>query len=313
MTSLRISSCWNLPPHPYRESRTRPPSAQPLKVLDTLPDTRLAQFLLRGIEQGFRIGVSKGASFKSTNRNLKSAYEHPDVVSAYIKREVELGRLLPLSAGTLANPALLQLSPFGVIPKKGRPDKWRLIVDLSSPKGQSVNDAISREFSSVAYTSIDRAAELVRSLGAGCLLAKLDLKEAYRAVPVHPSDQRLLAVSWQGAVYINKALPFGLRSAPKIFSALTDSMMWILQQRGVHRALHYLDDFLVLGPPDEPECGVALRTTLSLCKELGFPVAPEKTEGPVTSLVFLGIVIDTVRGQLRLPQEKLVRLNSTIN
>ena len=62
--------------------------------------------------------------------------------------------------------------------------------------------------------------QFVRTLGKGCLLAKLDLRQAYRAVPAHPSDRRLLAVSWEETVYIDKALPFGLRSAPKnLFSS----------------------------------------------------------------------------------------------
>ena len=104
---------------------------------------------------------------------------------------------------------------------------------------------------------------MVQLLGKGSLLAKLDLREAYRAVPVHPSDQRLLAVSWNGSIYLDKALPFGLRSAPKLFSALTDAMMWVLWDRGVRSALHYLDDFLVLGPPGQPVCGLKLRRQLS--------------------------------------------------
>lgn len=73
---------------------------------------------------------------------------------------------------------------------------------------------------------------MTQALGKGCLLAKLDLKEAYRAVPVHPSDQRLIAVQWNGETYIDRALPFGLCSAPKLFSALTDAMMWFLYERG---------------------------------------------------------------------------------
>ena len=160
---------------------------------------------------------------------------------------------------------------------------------------------------------MDRAVDFVKHLGEGCLLAKLDLKEAYRAVPVHPSDQRLLAVLWQGTTYLDRALPFGLRSAPKLFSALTDAMMWMLYERGIEMALHYLDDFLILGPAGSPLCGQALQTTLTLCDELGFPVALEKTEGPATTLTFLGIEIDSVAGQVRLPHDKLERLLTTIN
>ena len=146
----------------------------------------------------------------------------------------------------------------------------------------------------------------------GLPLSKTGPKEAYRAVPVHPSDQCLLAVSWNGTTYLDRALPFGLRSAPKLFSALTDAVMWFLHDRGVHSALHYLDDFLVMGPPGQNSCAEALATTLALCEELGFPVAPEKTEGPATTLTFLGIEIDTEKLQLRLPQVKLSQLAATI-
>ena len=63
--------------------------------------------------------------------------------------------------------------------------------------------------------SVDKAVQLIQSLGKGCLMAKLDLQEAYRAVPTHPSDQRLLGVSWQDTTFIENALLFGRCSAPK--------------------------------------------------------------------------------------------------
>jgi hypothetical protein len=146
---------------------------------------------------------------------------------------------------------------------------------------------------------VDKAVQLIQSLGKGCFMAKLDLQVAYRAVPVHPSDQRLLGVSWQDTTFIVKALPFGLRSA------LTDAMMWMLYERGIEIAINYLDDFLLLGPQESPRCNDALATTLALCAELGFPVAPEKTEGPCTTLVFLGIEIDSVAQQIRLSHDTL--------
>ena len=48
----------------------------------------------------------------------------------------------------------------------------------------------------------------------------MDLKDAYRVVPVHPDDQHLLAISWNGAVYMDRSLPFGLRLTPKLFTAM---------------------------------------------------------------------------------------------
>ena len=270
------------------------------KALEDIPDRAFAHFLLRGITDSFWIGAAVGYPLKPSCRNLKSAYDHPDIVAVYLDREVLLGRLHEVQpASPQASSTSLQVSPFGVIPKKHRPDKWRLIVDLSSPEGKSVNDAISKDLCSVCYTSVDHVVTWAQSLGQGCLMAKLDLKEAYRAVPVHPSDQRLLAVSWKGATYIDRALPFGLRSAPKLFSALTGAMMWILHRKGVRTVLHYLDDFLLLGPPDRQVCRNNLELTLSLCQELGFPVAPEiQTEGLSTSITFLGVELDSVAQQV---------------
>ena len=172
-----------------------------------------------------------------------------------------------------------QVSRFGAIPKGHTPGKWRLIVDLSAPEGHSVNDGIDPELCSLEYTSVDQAARVVGSLGRYCRLAKIDVKSAYRIVPVHPRDSLLLGMRWQGGVYIDKALPFGLRSAPKIFNAVADGLAWILQKSGVRFVLHYLDDFLIFGPPCSDECQQALATTLQVCSELGVPVADEKVEG----------------------------------
>ena len=182
----------------------------------------------------------------------------------------------PLASSSLhCQPEVQSCNPVQA-QSRDRPRSVRVldvIVDLSSPQGFSVNDAISSDYCSVTYTSVDQAADMVRAMGKGCLMAKLDLKEAYRAVPVHPCDQRLLAVSWQGDTYLDKALPFGLRSAPNLFSAITDAMMWILHDRGVERALHYLDDFLVLGPATQPDCQRDLDTVLSLWRA-GVPGSP---------------------------------------
>ena len=182
LLALELSSP-TLPTLPYPSGISSPlcPEAWE-KALSSIPDKAFTAFLMRGITQGFRIGVNEGAPVKPARRNLKSAYEQPEIVTAYIRREVELGRLTPILPVQSLTPPLMQVSPFGVIPKKHTPGKFRLIVDLSSPEGFSVNDAIEKDLCTVTYTSVDHAVGIVQSLGQGCLLAKLDLKEAYRAV-----------------------------------------------------------------------------------------------------------------------------------
>ena len=194
----------------------------------------------------------------------------------------------------------MHVNRMGVVPKGHTPRKWRLITDLSFLEGEGVNAGIDPLLCSLRYTSVDKVARVAQSLGHGSLLAKLDVKAAYWLVPVHPDDRHLLGFTWQGANYVDGMLPFGLRSAPKIFTAIADAIEWIVSRRGVRFINHYLDDFVMLGPRGSHECARALDTVLQACADLGVPLALDKIEGPACCLTFLGIKIDTEAGVLRL-------------
>ena len=127
-----------------------------------------------------------------------------------------------------------------------------------------------------------------------------------------PVDRLLLGVKWAGEVFVDGALPFGLRSAPKLFTAVADALLWVMGAHGLETGMHYLDDFLLLGPQGSEKCGRSLRLCLDVCRLLGVSVAPQKTEGPSTSLCFLGILLHTERMELRLPEGKLRRLQALV-
>ena len=115
------------------------------------------------------------------------------------------------------------MNRFGVILKGHNNGKWRLISDLSYPPGRSVNDGIDPDLCSLSYISVDQVAEVAAQLGRGALMAKIDIESAYRLILVHPHDCPLQAVQWKGKVYIDAMLPFGLRSAPKLFKVYSSS------------------------------------------------------------------------------------------
>ena len=105
------------------------------------------------------------------------------------------------------------------------------------------------------------------------------------------------------------ALPFGLRSAPYIFNSLADLFEWILMNNYlVPELLHYLDDYLTLGPPASPVCARSLHAIQNAANHIGIPLAPDKVEGPTTCLTFLGIELDSVQMIARLPADKLAEL-----
>ena len=267
--------------------------------------------MAEGLRHGFRIGFHHGkARLKPHRKNHPSCHSKPSVVSERIKAEVLAGRLLgPVTPNLLP---VVHVSPMGLVPKPHQPDKFRLIVDLSSPGDNSVNDGIPSDLCSLKYASIDDAVTMVKTLGRETMLVKIDLKEAYRLIPVHPDDYHLLGVTWQGHTYVDRALPFGLCSAPKIFTAFADFLAWVLHQHGITHQLHYLDDFLFLGAPLSDQAARALETTCRVFHMLGVPISTHKTEGPATSLTLLGIIIDTHTFEFHLPPDKLTRLQNQL-
>ena len=112
-------------------------------------------------------------------------------------------------------------------------------------------------------------------------------------------------MNWRGKIYIDSVLPFGLRSAPKIFSSVADALEWILLQHGVSLSLHYLDDFLTAGAANSSQCRDNLDLIIAICEWLGIPLKREKIDGPLT---LLGIELDTSCSELRLPAEKICQL-----
>ena len=89
------------------------------------------------------------------------------------------------------------------------------------------------------------------------------------------------------------------------FEAFSTALEWLSVHRlGASSVLHILDDFLFIAKTKD-RCEADLGHFVSLCHQLGVPLAPEKTASPDTVLQFAGITLDSVKGEARLPDEKL--------
>ena len=204
------------------------------------------------------------------------------VIDDYLSTELAKGCL----AGPFSSPLLphLHISRFGVIPKKHQPGKWRLILDLSSPDGHSVNDDIRKDPFTVQYMKIDDIIDRIMSLVQGTLLAKFDVESAYHNIPIHPNDCYLFSMQWQGYHFVDMALSFGLHSAPYIFSSVVDLVEWVLKkQYDMSFLLHYLDDFHSRGPPNSQMCQWNLDTCIQQFQDWGIPLHPQQVGGPFHS------------------------------
>ena len=151
------------------------------------PDRWFASYILRGIEEGFRIGFhGDHEKLRSRMKNMISAAEHPVVVDDYLEGERRHKRVAMVGTPERARELGVHCSPFGVIPKRNRANKWRLILDLSSPEGHSVNDGVCKDLATLSYISVDDVVAEILKRGRGTMLAKMDVKQAYRNIPVHP-------------------------------------------------------------------------------------------------------------------------------
>lgn len=237
-----------------------------------------------------RLGYNGPATPRLACENLLSASLASTTIDEDLAAEARLGRIAgPFATHPLPN---LICSPLGSVAKKNS-SKRRRIHHLSWPRGgDSVNAFI--EDMACSYQTFDDAVAMVLRLGRGCYLAKIDIKAAFRCIPVHPDDWCLLGMFWRGQYWVDLRLPFGLKSSPAIWERYATAIQWIAHHEQIARWLiHYVDDFL-LAEKTKRACISSTLGFLKLLQDLGAPPAPEKLELPATQMLFVGILLDTV-------------------
>lgn len=174
-----------------------------------------------GISAGFKIGVSTPAYFLwSSHKNIQAAFLRPQVIDDYLETELSLGRISgPFQKSQCS---IVWISCFGVIPKCHLPNKWRLIIYLSHPTGHSVNDCTPKAPCRLSYITVNHAIHSIVKSGPNTLLAKIDIKGAFRLIPIQPVERHLLAMRWRDKIYIESYLPFGFCLTLKLFNILAD-------------------------------------------------------------------------------------------
>lgn len=257
-------------------------------------------FLVEGFTRGFAIPSTKTPQSR-LSKNLKSAEEFPQAVREKIEKELEAGRLEgPYSCSPYQS---FICSPIGVVPKKS--GAFRMIHHLSHPLKDSVNSNIPPELCSVSYATTDDAVNLILKAGTDCFMAKSDILEAFRILPVSPAHYHLLGLHFQGSLFFDKCLPMGCSISCSYFEKFSTAIQWMAQRHcGIPLMTHVLDDFFIVGKSFEETLG-HLDAFQRLCSFLGIPLSPEKTEGPSSTLTFLGIELDARAMEVRLPADKI--------
>ena len=148
-------------------------------------------------------------------------------------------------------------------------------------------------------------AELIVKKGANCFLYKVDLSCAYRQLPIDPFDWPLLGIAWDSKIFIDLAIPFGLRHGAMACQRVTEAVCYVLKKNNDADAEPYIDDFEGVAGPDRREANnqyIAIKTILL---ELGLTVAWEKCVPPTRVLTWTGTTFDTIRMLMWIDVEKV--------
>ena len=130
----------------------------------------------------------------------------------------------------------------------------RISLDLSYPRGSSVNDIVSKDFYldkkvTLTYPGVVDLVTIVKMKGNACLLFKRDLKRAYRQIDIDISDSSLVGFSFCSYIYFDKVLSMGCRSSAFIMQRVSTSIKYVCNILNISIE-NYLDDLAGAEYPD---------------------------------------------------------------
>ncbi len=299
--SLQIS-----PNIPYNLSKWK-------QALTEHEDQSLITYHLQGLQHGYTHGNHSHTNLHidSIYPNLTSAFTHQDILTTNICTELMAKCYLGPFSSIDAIPKQFHPfwnSPLGIIPKKySNPLKFQMIQHLSYPEGESVNDGINPEDYHIEYGSIQVVTSILLSISPSALLWKANITNAFCTIPIHQSDWGMQGIYWHGLFFINMYLPFGLHSAPYIFTSLIDLFIWICtQHHGLNNLSHFVDDFIYVASPSE--AWSTFKKFQVLASDFGIPFKSSKFVPPMPNIDYISFQLNAPSMTISIPTDKHARI-----
>jgi hypothetical protein len=178
-----------------------------------LPEKRTAEKLLKNLE-GKAPAPLKNVLPGLMEKNAPSALENgefmTDVLATWIKKGFVAG---PFSETPLVN---FRANPLMAAVQK---TKVRPILNLSSPKGRSFNDAVNEWAVENLLMSTPKAfGESLVKAGPGALFSKTDIQDAYKLIPNPVAEWRYYGFTWLGKFFLDTTTVFGSKVARPVLT-----------------------------------------------------------------------------------------------
>ena len=287
----------------YREARIPIVSGLNVKMwekyLQDYPDDRLIQY----ITFGFPLSIQSRSQLHNTDVcNDHSALQYPNDIQKYLQKEIDLGAMLgPKNA---VNHPEYHCSPLMSRPKEG--DSRRVILDLSYPRGNSLNDKVSKDcfegnLFALKLPSIDIVVQDIIDTQNDPVIFKVDVARAFRNLPVDPADSLKFGLKVNNQYFLDKSVAFVWVHGTASYQLISNAIAYLM--RNQVRLHCYIDDYVAVLP--RVEADTVFRKLCTLLNELGLPLNTAKLTPPTKKLTYLGINTDVNNGTLSIPQDKV--------
>lgn len=274
------------------------------------PNQAEAAKTINGLIYGEPVGYS-GPRFQHCAKNPKwSPQSEEEIAKTIFKRVVVEGSCI--GPFNVIATAYFRASPLFTVPKDK--SKLRVIHNLSSPQGRSINTFIDKRFFNMMCVRIESAIAAVLRVGKGALMFKRDWHQAYRNIHIWPGDFELCGFEFRRQYFMDTRLAFGLSSSAYIFCRYSDQAEWIfVNLYDLPYTAHYFDDHFFACFPDgegplkyqrsqvEPRANKAFS-------DLGIPRQEDKEKPPSTVMDYVGYELDSEHMCVRLSSVKLQRV-----
>ena len=254
---------------------------------------------------GFPLSHDGKHGSKEIPKNHRGTRDYPREMQRILDKEVVHCSVIgPFESSPFGEETYI--SPLNSVPKKDSVDR-RLILDLSFPQGNSINDGIAKdeylgEWSKMSLPSVDQLAEQVAKIGKGAKIFKIDLSRAYRQIFSCPLTINWLGYVFNGKFYFDCMLSMGSQLSARCCQRVTSAVVFIFNTKFWYFAINYLDD--LGGAETSEKAQLAFETLRDILHKCGLKEALEKTVPPCTLMVFLGIQVNTIALTLTIPNDK---------
>ena len=209
-----------------------------------------------------------------------------DIIDKEIETLLENGAIIETSS----DPDKF-LSTIFARPKKN--GEYRVILNLKK----------LNEWVPYRHFKMDTFESAVNLIKKDCFMASIDIRHAYHSIPIAEEHQKFLRFKWKGKIFQYTCLPFGLASAPRIFTKVLKPIFAKLRMLG-YVNVTYIDDILLLGD-SKNDCKENVKLTRRYLERLGFVIHEKKSIfEPVRKIVFLGNIIDSEKMTIELSEDK---------